>query len=137
MIPKCIKQKQLEDKVDKLSTYSTNEVRIGTWIDGKPLYRKSFVFTTDSETYIMKIFDTKIFNADTIMIDMSHSFIIGTDGCEYFVNGVRPGSDTAITSAAHNWFRINDDKRTIAYVLGSLCASSPCCLTIEYTKTTD
>ena len=44
MIPKCIKQKQLEDKVDKLSTYSTSEVRIGTWF-GKPLYRKTVSYT--------------------------------------------------------------------------------------------
>ncbi len=43
MIPKCIKQKQLEDKVDKLSTYSTEEQRIGTWF-GKPLYRKVVVY---------------------------------------------------------------------------------------------
>lgn len=28
--------------------YSTNEVRIGTWIDGKPLYRKVYKFTTPS-----------------------------------------------------------------------------------------
>lgn len=40
MISKCIKQKQLESKVDKLSTYSTSETKIGTWIDGKTLYRK-------------------------------------------------------------------------------------------------
>ena len=27
------------EKLDKLSIYSTEEVKIGTWIDGKPLYR--------------------------------------------------------------------------------------------------
>lgn len=32
---------QLKD----LNTYSTEEVRIGTWIDGKPLYRKVFTGT--------------------------------------------------------------------------------------------
>ena len=46
MIPKCIKQKQLGDKVEKLSTYSTDEQIIGTWIDGKPIYRKTIVDTT-------------------------------------------------------------------------------------------
>ncbi len=44
MIPKCVKQKQLEDKVDKLSTYSTEEQVIGTWIDGKILYRKTILY---------------------------------------------------------------------------------------------
>lgn len=40
MIPKCIKQKQLGEQVDKMSTYSTEEQVIGTWIDGKPIYRR-------------------------------------------------------------------------------------------------
>lgn len=31
--------------VNELNTYSTEEVRIGTWIDGKPLYRKVIVVT--------------------------------------------------------------------------------------------
>ena len=28
------------DYINGLETYSTDEIRIGTWIDGKPLYRK-------------------------------------------------------------------------------------------------
>lgn len=36
--------KTLEDNV-----YSTNEVRIGTWTDGKPLYRKVVTATTPSK----------------------------------------------------------------------------------------
>lgn len=31
--------------VNKLNTYSTTEHRIGTWINGKPLYRKTYVET--------------------------------------------------------------------------------------------
>lgn len=27
-------------------TYSTSEIKVGTWIDGKPIYRKVFSFTT-------------------------------------------------------------------------------------------
>lgn len=33
-----------------LETHSSNEVRIGTWIDGKPLYRRCFNFTAPSAT---------------------------------------------------------------------------------------
>ena len=29
-----------DDDINALSTYSTSEQRIGTWIDGKPVYRK-------------------------------------------------------------------------------------------------
>lgn len=31
--------------------YSTSERRVGTWIDGKPLYEKTFTFITDSNIY--------------------------------------------------------------------------------------
>lgn len=35
-------QDNIEDAIDEaqLDIYSTNETRIGTWIDGKPIYRK-------------------------------------------------------------------------------------------------
>ena len=31
------------------NVYSTEEIRVGTWIDGKPIYRKSFTFTSFSD----------------------------------------------------------------------------------------
>lgn len=37
---------QLQTQVNNLSDYSTSEQRIGTWIDGKPLYRKVIYDTT-------------------------------------------------------------------------------------------
>lgn len=33
--------------VNDLHTYSTTEHRVGTWINGKPIYRKSFYYTTE------------------------------------------------------------------------------------------
>lgn len=71
MIPKCIKNKQLEDKVEKLSTYSTDEVRIGTWIDGKPLYRK-IIETTMPETPSNGVYITK---NTTNIPDMSFGYV--------------------------------------------------------------
>lgn len=35
-------------RLDNVYTYSSNEQRVGTWIDGKPLYRKVINFTTSS-----------------------------------------------------------------------------------------
>lgn len=35
-----------------LEVYSTEEVRIGTWIDGKPLYRKMYTVTLPSSTNV-------------------------------------------------------------------------------------
>ena len=38
--------KTLNEKIDKSTTYSTNEQAIGTWIDGKTIYRKVIDFGT-------------------------------------------------------------------------------------------
>ena len=35
-------------RLDNIYTYSSSEQRVGTWIDGKPLYRKVIEFTTSS-----------------------------------------------------------------------------------------
>ena len=57
MIPKCVKNKQehrqLENRCTELENhevYSTNETKIGTWIDGRNLYRKVITTTIPSGT---------------------------------------------------------------------------------------
>jgi len=40
----------LKEYIDNSNTYSTDEVRIGTWIDGKPLYRKVIQSTLPETT---------------------------------------------------------------------------------------
>ena len=40
----------LETKINNLSNYSTTETLIGTWIDGKALYRKVYNFGTLPDT---------------------------------------------------------------------------------------
>lgn len=45
----CIKAvKSVSEKRDDGENYSKEEIRIGTWIDGKPLYRRVFDFVTPS-----------------------------------------------------------------------------------------
>lgn len=39
-----------QNAVANKNVYSTDEVRIGTWVDGKPLYRKVIEFTTASSS---------------------------------------------------------------------------------------
>lgn len=55
MIPKV---KNLYDMIFASSNYSTNEQKIGKWIDGKPLYRKviktTMAETSQSGTYVNK-----------------------------------------------------------------------------------
>lgn len=125
--------------LDNYEYYSTGEILIGTWIDGKPLYRKVIQFTTTSTSYSMATIPAPADNVDICMIDNAHSYIIDTNnnGIIYMVNTMRAGSDTTVMNTGiHNWFRINADKK-IAYTVGSLLTNKPCTLTLEYTKTTD
>lgn len=59
---------EAKNYTDELQTYSTTETRIGTWIDGKPLYRKVFTDTmpqvqTDG-TFVNKQIDISSLNVE-------------------------------------------------------------------------
>jgi hypothetical protein len=59
--------------------HSTSEQRIGTWIDGKPLYEKTFVWEKTGYTGDVLTIDTvdiSSLGVDTVFIDFSSSFII-------------------------------------------------------------
>lgn len=54
----------INDKVQDV--YSTDEIRIGTWIDGKPIYRKAYyvnAFANNSNVYL----DINVENVDTVI----------------------------------------------------------------------
>ena len=59
--------KYINDNIDVDNNYSTAEQRIGTWIDGKPLYRK--VVTGTTKNVVSGEIDTKIgiTNVDTVI----------------------------------------------------------------------
>lgn len=52
--------------VNKLNTYSTDEVRVGTWINNKPLYRKVVSVTLINGTV----------NSEVISLNIEHSHIL-------------------------------------------------------------
>lgn len=113
--------------INDLNTYSTKEKRVGTWIDGKPLYSKTISFETSDN---MNIFlDIKLSNIDTIFIDESASFIINN-----------------IETLGVNWYYAETDWIRTWYHKGqnNLRSKSPSSLgvrtayvTLKYTKTTD
>lgn len=66
------------NELNKSNTYSTEEKVVGTWIDGKPLYRKTISFNdTFSASYPIEK-EHNISNVSTIFIDTAHSFIVDT-----------------------------------------------------------
>ncbi len=115
--------------------YSTEEKKIGTWIDGKPLYQKTLSFTTgNSDAYLNYV--TDIENPDMMCVDLSSSFYIaGTsiiNAIPYF--GTLGGGDSNSFSILCNNI---DNKLRIDYRIGSSAYSKAATVTVRYTKSTD
>lgn len=119
--------------VNNLHTYSTNEIRIGTWIDGKPLYRKVVTYTNQSSWGATNTKTTVkvahgIVNKDIVvrcsMTNSRNQQFPWVDGTENNVT-----SWTGI---------VNIDATDInIYIINDSWASRTWYFTLEYTKTTD
>jgi hypothetical protein len=101
-----------------VNNYSMEEQVVGTWIDGKPLYRKTIYLTKPNNQQSYGIPDV-----DTIYIDVGHSWASWNthelsytlQRCNFSINK-KQGIIWAETTGLGDW---------VAYV------------TLEYTKTTD
>lgn len=109
------------------NTYSTTETVIGTWADGKPLYRIVLNATTpstgDTSTTIVSTLPSNIDNViklDGMIISQSARFPINA----YF-------SNTYYIATFY------DPSVGINCKVGSSLTSRTCKIIIEYTKTTD
>lgn len=119
--------------VNGLNTFSTTEARIGTWIDGKPLYAKTFEATGPSGTSssAVSLFDLPA-NTDRVWLDAGNS---------YWYN-----SSTIKPVLTLNWFYNTDDWcRVSIYATDVRVRTGPnvnltsfkYSITLKYTKTTD
>lgn len=113
--------------VNNLHTYSTTEQRIGTWIDGKPLYKRTFDISniTSSNTNLVNLYS---YNIDNI-IKIS-GFVKASDGY------ILPMS---LTDSSSNYAVIlyNGTYLRGRCTFGSGGTVTSAYVTIEYTKTTD
>lgn len=107
--------------VNSINTYSTDEIRIGTWIDGKPIYRKMYEFSNISPN------DTKYTELD---IDNLYRIVnwggsVETNGTarSCFVSGIVP----FVHYQLGNIYVSNTGSETINSIS----------VIIEYTKTND
>lgn len=100
-------------------TYSTSEQRIGTWIDGKPLYRKTIKYTTPNTSEYVVV-------ADVGQCNVKHFY----GQCDFGGGNIYP-----IPYGEGQFFNV------IKYLDGGIYASTngfedkKCEVTIEYTKT--
>lgn len=112
--------------VEDSSIYSTEETKVGTWIDGKPIYRKVILLTASTSTKSLSI-SSIISNIESIWINSSKSFYKIASGGSGMI------SDWEVSGAR---FKAVIDIETLYYVCSDP-GYSKAEITLEYTKTTD
>ena len=111
---------------NNLIDYSTAEQKIGTWIDGKTLYRKVIKGKTATDN------DSTYINVGNIKIHMINGNVIRRDGYKFFIPFNENGQSYIVV------FQIPDARlRIIAKNSSNDFRGSEYNLVIEYTKTTD
>lgn len=121
----------LNEKITKLTTYSTEEVKTGeTWIDGKPIYKKTIQFTTSAiGKHSIK---HNISNLDTIIEGKGSAK--DSSGAFYMF----PMSAAVDNVSAWSISIQNVDKTYFYFFRGtSVTGTITSYVTLYYTKTTD
>lgn len=113
----------VKDYVDNSNSYSTQEIKTGgTWIDGKPIYRKTLVFTDIALT------------STTTQIGTTDIPITNITKTEELVLK----NDLALASSSYKAVYIESSGKIFASQnLSSITTGWNIYFTIEYTKTTD
>lgn len=116
--------------IDTGEVYSTEEVRIGTWIDGKPLYRK-VIETTSPDTAAVRMIANIGSGKDIVHIS---GVIINPKNKDRFdINMI------ILFVSPNQWIStyVSGNGGVYMAVSGDPFLSKPVCIRIEYTKTTD
>lgn len=108
-------------EIDK-SVFSTVEKRIGTWIDGKPLYRKTFIQANSNVISLSVLNFSKLFVTQNSYAKVSNGTIFPL---QYGIG------TTNYINAFYNSSTGNMQFEVAGYTISELV------LTIEYTKATD
>lgn len=106
--------------------YSETEQIVGTWIDGKPIYQKSYHLSRTAATSTF-IIDSNL-NADTIIPIGITGFIKLNTG-KYLAIGYGQGCNFIVSFSNEDGFTVNTS--------GGNYSFSDVYVTIQYTKTTD
>lgn len=120
----------LKNILDKKEVYSTEEQKIGTWIDGKTAYQKTFVVSTPTEP-----------NKDTVVLDIPSNIksFIKTDA-QLFASNINVITRIPYYFSSENYGMLWNDlnTRTIQMlVTNNLYCNQELIIRLVYTKTTD
>ena len=118
---------------DLLHVYSTSEQRVGTWINGKPLYEKTFTGISSTSVQILENCDFAfITNIVTGRIHSSGNVIQESPCLRYYGSNpdfVNARIYQASNNGANKWFFVVN--------IGTDNTFNGCTLTVRYTKSTD
>ena len=137
----------LKDRIDQLeeqlkavrnsNTYSTEEQLIGTWIDGKKLYRKTFTYGAIVSNASVTI--GTIENMANGFIDTSASYFINANSNMAGIGSRIPVvvSGRNVSTATYTVYTMVNSNGTISAYFGSTAKASSMVVTVMYTKKTD
>ena len=133
----CIASKNIF--MDAGSNYSTEEQVVGTWIDGKPIYQKTFII--DKTTMASIPINYSTYNVVTSLVDIKQIISLQSYLRQYYTNLLEGVYDATYfidnTLKLKTWFR-NFDKIGFAWEGWNPSAKDfELSITIQYTKTTD
>jgi len=118
--------------VENAEVYSQEETVVGTWIDGKPVYRRTLLLTSPPTATATSVFSNIVtqWEIDTcVKVNAILQKVNGRSNTKY--------PSTTIFSSS-NWFcvYILDDNLTI-HANNAAYTNQPVTISIKYTKTTD
>lgn len=123
-------KKNNEYMLSKTNSYSLEEQVIGTWVDGKPLYQRTFSATTPSSSSAAIIIDTTIL--DTSIIEKVVSIkgtVKSTSGLFMPINLYYSSSEFICTYYHPNGIYMLTPYKSYQ--------NTACFITLQYTKITD
>ena len=108
------------------SNYSTDEQIVGTWVNGKPIYQKTFTGTTSATTTSDSVAGT-ISNFDTLINSNGTIFLSGAWGVNQHS---LPYNNVAE-------YYVDDSNQIIIHKQNEIANNKQYMVTLQYTKTTD
>lgn len=117
-----------------INKYSTTETIIGTWIDGKPIYKKTILFNninigTSDYSWTGSL---NLSNISYITLDETHSYFVIT-GQKYPINYSQP----QYNSGSSYIIKVTNYEPDFIFYKTNNFSVSDIVVTVEYTKTTD
>ena len=125
---------KVSDAEKNFNKYSTTEEVVGTWIDGKPLYRKTMEFSNVSagENAITH----GLQNIELLMVNKTWSFIIDERGT-VSIWQLGNSNENATNFSQYSCNVVWTNTSAVSIYIGSGLNPKKLIITFEYTKTTD